>query len=103
MFATLLSWMALHVRSDTAKEIESSSCAINWPCCSDAHHDRRSAGATAPSSPPSPGYYRLLAAADFLATPQPRSCDGTATSSATAGPPRPSEAADLPSLPVSAP
>jgi hypothetical protein len=37
MFAKLLSWMVLHVRSDTAKRSRSSSCAINWQCCSDAH------------------------------------------------------------------
>jgi hypothetical protein len=48
MLATLPSWTALHVRSATANDIESSCCAINWPCCSDAHHDRRSAEATAP-------------------------------------------------------
>ena len=31
MFAKLLSWMALHARSDTANEIEIPSYAINWP------------------------------------------------------------------------
>jgi hypothetical protein len=35
MFAKLLSWMVLHVRSDTAKEIEI--LVLRWQCCSDAH------------------------------------------------------------------
>ena len=48
MFAQLLSWIVLHARSDTATRLRSSSCAINWPYCSDAHRGLGSGGATAP-------------------------------------------------------
>jgi hypothetical protein len=48
MFAKLLSWMALHARSDATRESRSSFCAINWPYCSDAHRRPHIAGATAP-------------------------------------------------------
>ena len=102
MFAKLLSWMVLHTRSDTANEIEILVLRHQLACYSVAHHDRKSAGPTAPSSPPSPDYYPLVAAADSW-SPRPRSCAGTDTSSDAAGSPSPSELADLPFPPVSAP
>jgi hypothetical protein len=103
MFANLLSWMVLHARSDTANQIEilvlrhqlavlqrrTPRPQISWT-------DR------APSSPPSPDYYPLVAAADSWSR-RPRSSAGTDTSSDAAGPPSPSELADLPFPPVSAP
>ena len=48
MFAQLLSWMVLHARSGTTNEIEILILRPNWPCCSDAHPDHGSGGATAP-------------------------------------------------------
>jgi hypothetical protein len=48
MFAKLMTWMVLHTRSDTTKDIEILSGAINWRCCSDEHHGHRSAGPTEP-------------------------------------------------------
>jgi hypothetical protein len=46
MFTKLLSWMVLHARPNTANEIEILVLRHQLAvlCCSDAHHDRRSAG-----------------------------------------------------------
>jgi hypothetical protein len=48
MFAKLLCWMVLHARSETANEIEILVLRHQLPCCSGAHHGRRSAGAIEP-------------------------------------------------------
>jgi hypothetical protein len=102
MFAKLLSWMVLHNRSDTANEIEilvlrhqlavlqrrTPRPQISWT-------DRAVIGALA----------RLLPArrrSGFLVTPA-TILRGTDTSSDAAGSPSPSELADLPFPPVSAP
>jgi hypothetical protein len=62
------------------KRSKSSSYGINSPCCSEAHPTPGSAGATAPSSRPSPGFYPPVA--DTVSwSPRPRSCAGTASSS----------------------
>ena len=48
VFAKLLSWLVLHARSDTAKEIEILVLRHHRPCCNGARHDRGPAGPTAP-------------------------------------------------------
>ena len=48
VFAKLLSWMVLHARSDTAKEIEILVLRHQLLCCNDAIHDHGPAGPTAP-------------------------------------------------------
>src|SRR3954447_7676725 len=102
VFTKLLSWMVLHARSDTANKIEilvlrhqlavlqrrTPRPQISWT-------DRAVIAALA-------DYYPLVAAADSW-PPRPRSCAGTDPSSDAAGPPSPSELADLPFPPVSAP
>ena len=60
IFSKLLGWMVLRARSDTAKEIESWSCAINSPCSdaarvvTAANGDQRRRGRDAPSGPTVP-------------------------------------------------
>ena len=105
MFAKLLSWMVLHVRSDTAKEIEilvlrhqlavlqllqrrTPQLRISWS-------DRAVIAALGRILP-------LVAAADYW-SPRPRSCAGIGNSSAVAGPHGLSGQAAPPSPPVSAP
>lgn len=102
MLVKLLSWIVLRARSDATKEIEILVLRHQLAVLQRRTPRPSSAGGTAPSSPLSPGYYLPVVVADFW-SPQPRSCAGTASSSAAAGPRRMSKLADLPSLPVSVP
>ena len=102
MFAKLLGWMVLRIRSDTTKDIEILVLRHQLAVLQRrTPRPRMSAGPTEHSSPPSPGCYPPVAAAGCSSHP-PRSCAGTGNSSPAAGPPRPSGQVVPPSPPVSA-
>jgi hypothetical protein len=98
MFATLLTWMVLTVRSDTANEIEilvlRHQLAVLQRRTPQPRLNRSDRAVIAALA-------RLLPARRHHA--RPRSCTGTLSSSAAAGPPRTPARADPPSPPVAAP
>jgi hypothetical protein len=98
MFAKLLSWMVLHVRSDTANEIEI--LGLRHQLTASRRRTPRLDWSAAPCSLPSPDCSTLVAAAESSSHPT-RFCTGTETlrrrsTTPHAGPGRP------PSPPVSA-